>query len=243
MTLLRVEQISKQFGGVAALSDISFGVDKGEIVGLMGANGAGKTTLFGLIAGNLHPTNGAIYLDDARIDGLSPTAIARRGIGRTFQIVRPFANLSVRENVAIAVMYGAKRVASRRAAADRAQAILEEFGLGERGDDAASSLTLAGRKRLEVARALGTGARLLLLDEVMAGLTAAEVATTIALVRDLQARHGMTILIIEHVMKALLRLSDRLVVMHHGRIVATGDPHEVAGSRDVIEAYFGKRRA
>jgi len=243
MSLLAIDRVSKQFGGLAALSDVSFDVGAGEIVGLMGANGAGKTTLLALIAGNLRPTSGRISFDGARIDGLSPAAICHRGIGRTFQIVRPFAGLSVRENVAIAVMYGPGGERQRKRAEEKAQAILDAFGLGPRGDDLAGSLTLAGRKRLEVARVMGTGARLVLLDEVMAGLTAAEVAETIELVRDLKVRHGMTILIIEHVMKALLRLSDRLVVMHHGRVVAIGDPHEVAGSAEVIEAYFGKRRA
>jgi branched-chain amino acid transport system ATP-binding protein len=242
MTLLQIDRVSKQFGGLAALSEVSFDVAEGEIVGLMGANGAGKTTLFALIAGNLRPTAGSIRFAGERIDGLKPSAISGRGIGRTFQIARPFPGLTVRENVAVAVMYGATRERRRHLAEARAEAILESLGLRPRADDPASSLTLAGRKRLEVARALGTGARLLLLDEVMAGLTAAEVTDTIALIRDLRQRSAMTILVVEHVMKALLRLPDRLVVMHHGRVLAVGPPQEVAASEAVIEAYFGRRR-
>jgi branched-chain amino acid transport system ATP-binding protein len=242
MKLLEIDRVSKQFGGLAALSEVSFDVAEGEIVGLMGANGAGKTTLFALIAGNLRPTAGSIRFAGERIDGLKPSAISGRGIGRTFQIARPFPGLTVRENVAVAVMYGATRERRRHLAEARAEAILESLGLRPRADDPASSLTLAGRKRLEVARALGTGARLLLLDEVMAGLTAAEVTDTIALIRDLRQRSAMTILVVEHVMKALLRLPDRLVVMHHGRVLAVGPPQEVAASEAVIEAYFGRRR-
>lgn len=240
MSLLEVRGVGKRFAGLKALDDVSLEVSEGEILGLMGANGAGKTTLFAVIAGNLRPSNGEVRLDGRRIDRLPPEAIARRGIGRTFQIVRPFGALSVRENVAIAIMYGVAREPIRREALRKADAILAEFGLGGRAEDPASALTLAGRKRLELARVVGTGARLILLDEVMAGLTAAEVDDTIGLVRDLRDRRGMTILIIEHVMRALSRLSDRLVVMHHGVVVASGDPETISSSEIVMDAYFGR---
>lgn len=239
MSLLKVTGVGKRFAGLAALDDVNITVSEGEILGLMGANGAGKTTLFGIIAGNLRPSTGEIHFDGQRIDGLAAEAIARRGIGRTFQIVRPFGGLSVRENVAIAIMYGARREMRHHEAERQADLILAEFGLDSRAGDPAATLTLAGRKRLELARVVGTGARLVLLDEVMAGLTAAEVEDTIELVRDLRDRRGMSILIIEHVMRALSRLSDRLVVMHHGVVVASGEPESISESRIVMEAYFG----
>jgi branched-chain amino acid transport system ATP-binding protein len=238
--VLQVENLTRRFGGLTAVNDVSFAVAPGEIVGVMGANGAGKTTLFALIGGNVRPNAGRILLDGTRIDRLSPDRVNRLGIARTFQIVRPFPALTVLENVATAVMYGARREGSRRAAELRAAELLEEVELLPRADALARDLTLAGRKRLEVARAMATSPRLLLLDEVLAGLTGAEVSAALEMIRALHARHGLTILVIEHVMRALMRLSDRIVALHHGRKIAEGTPEEIAGHPDVIAAYLGE---
>jgi branched-chain amino acid transport system ATP-binding protein len=239
MSVLVIEGLSKTFGGLRALDDVSLTVADGSIHGLMGANGAGKTTLFSIIAGNQRPSSGTVRFAGERIDRLRPDQICRKGIARTFQIVRPFAQLSVRENVETALMFG--RVPPPRAPQIPAlvDAILDECGLADLTDRPASALTLSARKRLEVARALGTGPRLLLLDEVMAGLTPTEVAGMISALRRIRDTHGLTILIIEHVMHALTALSDRITVLHHGRRIAEGDAASIAADPAVIEAYFG----
>jgi branched-chain amino acid transport system ATP-binding protein len=241
MSLLALENLGKRYGGLVALEGVSFEVSPGEIVGIMGANGAGKTTVFSLIAGSQRPSTGAIRLDGARIDGLRPDQINRRGIARTFQIVRPFAGMSVEENVANGVMYGAGRERSRAAGAARARAVLGEVGLADRAGDLAGVLTLAERKRLEIARALATRPRILLLDEVLAGLTPSEVAGALDMIRGLHARHGLTLIVIEHVMRALMRLCGRIVVLHHGRKIAEGAPAEITRNEAVIEAYLGRK--
>ena len=238
-TLLRVEGLTRRFGGLTAVDALSFSVRRGEILGVMGANGAGKTTLFALLAGNVRPSSGRILLNGRDIAGLAPDEINRRGIARTFQIVRPFGGLTVLENVVTALMYGRARMTSRPAAAERAGVLLEEVGLLPQALVPAHALTLSGRKRLELARALGTGPAILLLDEVLAGLTGAEVAAALDLIRALHARHDLTILIIEHVMRALMRLSDRILVLHHGVSIAEGPPEAVAHDPAVLAAYLG----
>ena len=238
MTLLSLRGVSKQFGGLRALSDISFDVAAGEIVGIMGANGAGKTTLFSLIAGNERPSGGTILLDGKPLAGLPPHRICRLGIARTFQIVRPFGGLTVQENVATAAMFGAAQAGSAAAAA-RAREVLALAGLAERAGDLAETLTLSGQKRLELARAVATGGRLLMLDEVMAGLTPSEVAAMLEIVRRLQREYGLTILIIEHVMRALMQLAGRIVVLHHGEKIAEGTPAAIGADPRVHECYFG----
>jgi branched-chain amino acid transport system ATP-binding protein len=242
MTLLRLERVGKRFGGVVAVDELSFAVEEGAILGLMGANGAGKTTAFGLIAGNLRPSSGAIHLDGRRIDGLRPYRVSRLGVARTFQIVRPFPALSVLDNVATAALYGSARERSQAKARAAAHGILAEVGLAGRASEPAEALTLAGRKRLEIARALATAPRLLLLDEVMAGLTATEVAEALAMLQRVQQARRLTIIIIEHVMRVLMRLCDRIVVLHHGEKLAEGAPAAIAQDPLVIEAYFGSRR-
>lgn len=239
MTLLALHSVRKTFGGVTAVADVSFSVNEGEVVGLMGANGAGKTTLFAMIAGTVPPTSGRIELDGRRIDGMKADQVNALGIARTFQIVRTFSGMTVLENVAIAAMFGSGRERRPVVARETAHAILEEVGLAARADAPAGSVTLAERKRLEVARALATKPRVLLLDEVLAGLTATEVGAALDMLRAVKERHGLTIVIVEHVMKALMRLSDRIVVLHHGEKVTEGDPTTVAADPRVQAAYFG----
>lgn len=239
--LLTLERVGKTFGGLRALNNVSFGVGEGELVGLMGANGAGKTTLFSLIAGHARPSSGRILFDGTRIDGLRPDAVCRRGVARSFQIVRPMRGLTVFENVLTGAWFGAGR--RRRAEAEAAaRAILDEVGLADRADSTAANLTLAGHKRLEIARALATGPKLLLLDEVVAGLTPTEAAEAATLIGDIRRRHGLTIVMIEHVMAALMRLAERIVVLHHGEVIAAGTPRQVSADPAVIRAYLGGKK-
>jgi len=233
--LLEFRGVGKSFGGLRATDDVSFSVMQGEIVGLIGPNGAGKTTLFALAAGFLPPTDGEIHFAGRRIDGLSTPAICAAGLVRTFQIVKPFGEMSVLDNVMVGAFL---RHASPREAAAVATAVLRRVGLGGREAQPASTLTLSGRKRLEVAKALATGPKLLLLDEVMAGLTQVETAEMVELVRSLRT-DGISVLVIEHNMQAVMQLSDRIVVVHHGRKIAEGPPAAVAADPAVIAAYLG----
>jgi branched-chain amino acid transport system ATP-binding protein len=242
MTLLDVRGVTKRFGGVVAVDNVSFSVGAGEILGLMGANGAGKTTMFSLIAGNQRPDDGSILFDDAPIDGMRPDKISRRGISRAFQIVRPFAGMSVLENVMVGELFGARQEKSPVIAEARARDIIKQVGLSDRVDDFADSLTLAGRKRLEIARALATNPKLLMLDEVMAGLTPTEVTEAVAMIRDLHRERGLSVVIIEHVMGVLMDLCPRIVVLHHGGLLAEGAPEEISQDARVIEAYLGVGR-
>ena len=239
MTLLVLRDVSKFFGGLRALSAISFEVAAGEIVGIIGANGAGKTTLFSLIAGHERPSGGEIRFEGRNLAGMRPYQICRLGVARTFQIVRPFGGLTVEENVATAAMFGAARAASPAAVATRVRDVLDLVGLRERGTDLAETLTLSGQKRLELARAVATGGRLLLLDEVMAGLTPTEVVAMLDVVRRLHREYRLTILIIEHVMRALMQLAERIIVLHHGEQIAEGTPAAINANPRVHACYFG----
>jgi branched-chain amino acid transport system ATP-binding protein len=236
--LLEIRNLGRNFGGVRALHGVDLTVNAGEVVGIMGANGAGKTTLFALIAGNLQPSAGDIRLDGSSIVGQSPDEICRRGVGRTFQTARPFADLTVLENVSTAARFGVHRLEAH-AAAKRATKLLDIVGLATRRDQQAGNLTLSGQKQLEVARAVATGARLLLLDEVMAGLTPTEVMQMLEVVQNLKAENALTVLIIEHVMRALMRISDRILVLHHGEPIALNVPAEIAKDQHVLDCYLG----
>ena len=238
-TLLSVHGVGKRFGGLLALQDVSFEVPQGRIVGVMGANGAGKTTLFSLIAGNAQVSAGDIRYRGRSLVGLRPDQICRLGVARTFQIVKPFPALTVRENLRTAALFGKARYRRASAADTASQPVLEEMGLAEVADWPAATLTLSGQKRLEIARAVATGADLLLLDEVMAGLTPTEVARMLQTLRHLQATRGLTLLVIEHVMRALMQLCSRIVVLHHGQLIAEGTPQEIAEHPRVLSVYFG----
>jgi branched-chain amino acid transport system ATP-binding protein len=239
MALLELEGLTKDFGGVRAVSGLDLQVAQGEILGLIGPNGAGKTTVFNLVTGFVRPTAGDVRLDGASVVGLRPHAVAARGIARTFQVVKPFAGLSVKENVTLAAFL---RHRARRDAEARAAEVCERLGLGARLGTLASHLTLIDQKRLEMARALATGPRLVLLDEPMGGLNPTEVDVAAALVARLRA-DGVTVVLVEHVMKAIMRVSDRVVVLHHGERIADGPPAQVVRDPAVVAAYFGTRAA
>jgi branched-chain amino acid transport system ATP-binding protein len=239
VSLLEVREVTKRFGGLLALNRVSCTIEQGQITGLIGPNGAGKTTLFNLIAGEFAPDTGSILLQGEPIHYLPSNAICKRGIARTFQTVRPFLRLTALSNVIVAALYGQAQSPSPRQAEAMARRQLEFMGLAEKGGVQASSLTLAERKRLEIARALATEPRLLLLDEAMAGLNPAEVSLIMDRIREV-SRLGVTIVLIEHVMKAVLGLSDKLIVLHHGEKIAEGPPQEVASNAAVVRAYLGQ---
>jgi branched-chain amino acid transport system ATP-binding protein len=233
--LLRVENVSKRFGGLLAVDQASFTAEQGRITALIGPNGAGKTTLFAIISGFLPPSEGCVFYDGANVIGEPPHRLARRGIVRTFQIVQPFSGLTVRENIAV----GAHLTRTARASALTAAGnVAKAVGLGDLLDRPAASLTVAGRKRLELARALAIEPRLLLLDEVLAGLNPSEIRDILPIVRAVRDR-GITILMIEHVMQAVNSLAEQVFVLNEGRIIAQGPPQAVAKDAKVVEAYLG----
>ncbi len=232
---LQIQNVSKSFRGLSALREVSITVEPAAIVALIGPNGAGKTTLFNMVAGTLAPDSGQIYFNGARIDGLRPHQVCAAGVGRTFQLVKPFAGLSVLDNVLVGALKGCAVPEARR----RADNILEQLGLRAKSDWAASALTLPDRKRLEVARALATGPKLLLLDEAMAGLRPTECDEMVALLRAINQQESMTIVVIEHVMRAVMALAQEVVVLHHGEVLAQGTPAQIAQHRDVLQCYLG----
>jgi branched-chain amino acid transport system ATP-binding protein len=234
--LLNLEGLTKRFGGLTAVNDVSLELKQEEILGLIGPNGAGKTTLFNMISGSYLPTEGRIYFKGRDITDLPPFKIANLGIARTFQIAKPFAKLSVVDNVKVGSFLHTRGTG---AAEEKARQVVDFVGLGPYATRPAQTLTTAGRKRLELARALATQPELLLLDEVMAGLTPTESAGIVNLIRQIREA-GITILVIEHVMKAIMSLSDRVAVIHHGELIAVDPPGDVAKDERVIEAYLGE---
>jgi branched-chain amino acid transport system ATP-binding protein len=239
MPILEGEGVTKHFGGLAAVSSVDFNVDEGEVVGLIGPNGAGKTTLFNLISGALVPKPGAIRFKAENITGLKPHRICKMGMARTFQSVEVFANMPVLENVLLGSLFGTSNSMSSADAAREATGLLEFVGLSAVRATPAKDLTLANQKRLEVARALATKPELLLLDELMAGLNPTEVAQAMELVTRIRDE-GITIFMIEHVMKAIMSVCDRIMVLHHGKKIAEGTPQEIATSKTVVEVYLGE---
>jgi branched-chain amino acid transport system ATP-binding protein len=233
--LLTVDSLSKRFRGLLAVDRVSFAVPEGAIFAVIGPNGAGKTTLFNMIAGAMVPNGGSITFAGEPVHGLPADAVCRRGIARTFQIVRPFPGLSVEDNVTIGALLHRHDVGEARA---RAQALLQQLDLFDKRDRIAATLTLPDRKRLEVARALATEPRLLLLDEVMAGLRPTETDRMVAILKALN-RDGLTILLIEHVMRAVMALASRVLVLDHGVAIAEGAPEQVVRDPAVVQSYLG----
>jgi branched-chain amino acid transport system ATP-binding protein len=236
--LLTVDSTTKRFGGLVANKDVSLTIDRGEIVGLIGPNGAGKTTLFNCITGSLHPELGRIVFDGADITQARPDRVCGLGIARTWQIVRVFGRMTVLENVVCGALERTNRVAEARA---RAHRLLDFTGLAGKDDTRAANLTLADKKRLEIARALATQPKLLLLDEAMSGLTPLETAAAVDLVRRIHGELGLSLCVVEHVMEVVMPLSHRVVVLEYGEKIADGPPAEVVRNEEVIRAYLGER--
>lgn len=239
MSLLEVTNLTKDFGGLRAVAGLSFDLNAGEILGLIGPNGAGKTTAFNLMAGFIPPTSGQVRLEGRSVVGLKPHAVVKRGIARTFQIVKPFRNLPVLENVTLAAFLHEPRRAGAEVAAKRT---LEIVGLSGQMGRNASDLTLGEQKRLEIARALATRPKILFLDEPMGGLNPTEIDEACELVRKIRDQ-GVTIMLVEHHMKAIMRISDRVIVLHHGVKIGDASPREIVKNRDVITAYLGEGAA
>ena len=236
MTLLSVAGVTKRFRGLTAVDNVSFDVPRGAIFAVIGPNGAGKTTLFNVIAGVFKPDGGSISFAGERIDGQTPDGVCRRGIGRTFQLVRPFPGMTVEDNVIVGALLRREQVSDARV---HAHDLLHRLGLYEKRHQLASGLTLPDRKRLEVARALATDPKLLLLDEVMAGLRPTETDRMVSILRDLNRETGLTILLIEHVMRAVMALAQNILVLHHGAAIAEGKPEVVVRNEAVIHSYLG----
>ena len=241
MTILVAERVSRNFGGIRAIDDLSFALKQGEIVALIGPNGAGKTTLVNLLTGVLRPSSGHIRFEGQDVTAQRPFEAARRGLARTFQIVQPFPKMSVLENVAAAALFGGKKE-SVAAAMAVAREQLEFTGLTPFADRSASALTLAGRKRLELAKSMAMNPKVLMLDEVNAGLNSSEIDGALKLIRQIADR-GVTILVIEHLMKVVMSLAQRVLVLHHGQLIAEGSAHEIVRNQRVIEAYLGEKFA
>ena len=239
--VLEVEGLSIAFGGLQALRHVTFRLDPGRIIGIMGPNGAGKTTLFNLITGVHRPSSGTIRFAGTELQGLAPARICRIGIARTFQSGRPFNNLTARENVLVGLFYGGERLWSRRQAQSEADRILDFVGMTRQADRPVSSLNLMERKIVELARALATRPKLLMLDEILAGLNPLDLDPAISIICRIRDELGVTVVWIEHIMQVLMKTCEHLVVLHHGEKLAEGAPQEVVANRAVVDAYFGKK--
>ena len=240
--VLETQGLGRDFGGLHAVRDVSFSVPAGQILGVIGPNGAGKSTFINLVTGHIRPTSGRVLIDGKDLTGAKPWVITKARVARTFQIVKPFRGMSVRENVAIGVLYGPEGTGSMSRALDAAQEVLEEVGLGSQAEKSPGELSVTDARRLEFAKALAMRPRLLLLDEVMAGLRHSEIEPSLELIRKLKAQ-GMTIVVVEHVMKAILAISDQVLVLHQGSVLTSGEPRQVLSDPRVIEAYLGHRYA
>lgn len=240
MALLQVNGLTKHFGGLAAVQNVSFEIERGEIVSLIGPNGAGKTTIFNVLSGIYSPDRGEIRLDGENLVGRKPFEICQRGIGRTFQIMQPFPHMTVGENVVTSGLFGRVPKVPMSKVEEEAAELCQWVGLGDRMKAYPRNLTVADQKKIEIARALAIKPKLLLLDEVMSGLTPMETAEAIKLVRQLRVK-GITIFLIEHVMKVVMGISDRVIVLHHGEKIAEGTSNQVANDPRVIEAYLGEQ--
>lgn len=241
--ILTVRDVHLQFGGVKALNGISIDVKEGEFLGVIGPNGAGKTTLFNVITGVLRPNGGSVKFDGQELTTLAPDVICRRGIARTYQRVRSFPRLSVLQNVMVPIVNRNRPAVGKEAAYDIARGLLKRVGLWESAHIDANRLNLFQRKKIELARALGAGARVIMLDEVMAGLNAVEADTASDLLRSLKTEHAFTVVCIEHLMRIIMRVSDRIIVLDRGTVLATGTPTEIADNRQVQSAYLGTEYA
>lgn len=236
--LLKVQNVSKHFSGVKAVNDVSFHMEDGEILGLIGPNGAGKTTLFNLVSGVIPPDTGTVAMNGEDITGMAPYNVVDRGLARTHQIVKPLNDMTVLENVTVGACFGCQKLGLRKAR-EKALSVIRMVGLEDRRDVLAINLTIAGKKRLEVARALAGNPQLLLLDEVLAGLNPTEVDGMIGVIRKIREDSGIAILMIEHLMQAVMNLSDRVMVLNFGEMLASGTPEEVTRHPQVVEAYLG----
>lgn len=242
--ILTIKSLSKHFGALKAVDEVSFEVKRGEILGLIGPNGAGKTTIANVVTGTYPKTSGSVIFEDTEISNLKPYQIARKGLTRTFQVVKPLIGMTVEENVLVGSLYGRdKRNTDMKNASKRAREIIKLVGLESKKDSLVSDITLPDLKKMEFARVLAMEPEVLFLDEVMAGLNPAEVEEASILVKRVRREKELTIVYIEHIMKAVMGISDRIVVLHHGRKIVEGTPQEVVNNSAVIEAYLGKRYA
>lgn len=242
MAILEVSNVTKRFGGLTALNNIIFKLEKGEILALIGPNGAGKSTLFNLITGFIRADSGVIKFDGKNIRGQKPHTICKMGIARTFQLVRTFAALSVVENVMIGSLFGREHISPVKEASEKAVEILKFMGLEDKAELPAGKLTFADRRKLEVGRTLAANPKIILIDEVFAGLNAVETSEAAKLIELIRSKLGITVFIIEHVMKAIMAISDRIIVIHHGEKIAEGTPEDIGSNQRVIDAYLGRAR-
>ncbi|MDQ3824919.1 MAG: ABC transporter ATP-binding protein [Actinomycetota bacterium] len=241
--ILETRGLSRRFGALRALSGVSLSVQPGTILGVIGPNGAGKSTLIDVITGHLRPSAGTVFIDGVDLTGAAPWRIAHAGVARTFQIVKPFRGMTVRENVAISAMYGPARGVGKRASLELADGVLDRLGLAPLAQRSPAELPVGDARRLELARALAAQPRLLLLDEVMAGLRAAEIQAMVELIRALRDGESVTVLAVEHVIKAIAAISDEICVLHHGEVLTCGAPQVVLSDPRVVQAYLGARYA